>query len=98
MFAEFYTIHSAIYYPAAVKRLKDARTLNSNRAKTPVNLIFLVKIGSRIKSRSIPKKFEAAQAAKWEKTGIYSELKYRMYPTELRMQFYLSIVDMFCNK
>ena len=37
------------------------------------------------------------KTTKWEKPGHYNELMYRIYPTELRMEFYLQVLNLFCE-
>jgi hypothetical protein len=78
-----------------VERLGDM-AYNSSKAKAAVHLIFLIKRGSRPKSRTIPKEFDVPDIPKWSKAGLYNELEYRIYSTELRMEFYLQILDLFC--
>jgi hypothetical protein len=83
------------YKPAGVERLGDC-AFNSNKARAAVHLIFLIKRGSRPKCRTIPKEFDVPNSTKWLKLGHYNELEYRLYNTELRMEFYLQVLDLFC--
>ena len=62
-FGENYNSHYSQYLPAAVERLENL-TANSKRAKAPVNLIFLLKKGARVKSRVIPRVFEVPESNK----------------------------------
>ena len=92
---EVYAPQYSQYKPRAVERLGDA-TLNSNKAKATVNLIFLIKRGSQPKARTIPREFYVSETTKWMKPGLYNELEYRIYLMELRMEFYLHVLDLFC--
>ena len=96
IFGATYAVHNAEYIPAPAERLEDL-TANSSKARAPVRLIFLIKRGAKIKSKKIPRRFEAHHLPKWSKPGLYSELEYRLYDTELRMEFYIRILDLFCH-
>jgi len=90
-----YTMHYAEYLPIPMERLEDLAT-NSTCAKAPVNLIFLIKKGMKIKSKSILKRFKCAMILKWQKIGLYYKLEYMMYNTELQMEVYLQVLE-FCE-
>ena len=71
---------------------------SSSRAKALINLIFLVKRGTKMKSKTIPRTFEVLKDdLKWSKIGSYNELEYRIYDTKLHMEFYLHILEHFCT-
>ena len=76
-FRATYIPHYALYIPAVpAERLEDLN-LRSSQAKAPVNLIFLVKNGTKMKSKTIPRTFEVSKDdLKWSKTGSYNELEY----------------------
>ena len=93
--AASYASHYALYVPAVpAECLYD---LNSSYAvaRAPVHLIFIIKRKAQIKPRSIPRRFEVPAVSKWSKAGAVNELEYRIYDTELRMEFYLGLIDLF---
>ena len=96
IFGATYAVHNAEYIPAPAERLEDLTT-NSSKARALVCLIFLIKRGAKIKSKKISRRFEAHHLPKWSKLGLYSELEYRLYDTELRMEFYIRVLDLFCH-
>lgn len=95
-FGELYNSHYAEYVPGKYERLEDQPS-NSKRAQTNVQIIYMFKKGFRPKIRSLPKVFEAPFTAVFTTPGGYNELDYRMYNTELRMEFYLQLLDLFCR-
>ena len=95
--AASYASHYALYVPAVpAERLYDLNP-SSAVARAPVHLIFLIKRKAQIKLRSSPRRFEVPAASKWSKVGAVNELEYRIYDTELRMEFYLGLIDLFCD-
>ena len=44
---------------------------------------------------AVKKQYQAPQHVVYEKPQKYNELEYSMYPIELRMEFYIRILDMF---
>ena len=97
-FGATYIPYYAVYILAVrAEHLEDLNT-SSSRAKAPVNLIFLVKRGTKMKSKTIPRTFKVSKGdMKRSKTGSYNELKYQIYDTELRMEFYLHVLKHFCT-
>jgi hypothetical protein len=63
-------------------------------------LIFLIRKSYRamkIDQIVIPKTFAAPQTAVYTKPRKYNELEYRIDTSELRMEFYLRVLEMFCK-
>lgn len=94
---EKYNVCHAEYVPAKYERLEDLPP-NSKKALSKVPLIFLRKKGLRHKSKSIPSLFEAPQTHTFTTPGAYNELEYKTYNNEFRMEFYLKLLDLFCDK
>jgi hypothetical protein len=92
-----YTIVEAKYIPAKNERLYDLTI----RKKSPdVFLMFLVKTGDveaeglKAKIRS---EYHAPDIPYYTDSGKYSELKYRLSSSELRMEFYLDLLHNLCR-
>ena len=95
--AASYGSHYALYVPTVpAERLYDLNP-SSAVARAPIHLIFLIKRKAQIKPRSIPRRFEVPATSKWSKARAVNELEYRIYDTELRMEFYLGLIDLFCD-
>ena len=45
----------------------------------------------------LKKQYQAPQHVVCKKPWKYNELQYLMYPIELRMEFYIKILDLFCK-
>ena len=45
---------------------------------------------------TVKKQYQAPQHVVYEKPRKYNELEYSMYPIELRMEFYIRMLDLFC--
>ena len=45
----------------------------------------------------IPEEFEASNTFVYTKPQKYQELEYREQPSELHMEFYLQLLDLFCS-
>lgn len=67
------------------------------KARDPVQILFLFRKTVR-RSFQLPNFFGAPKTPEFTVLGKYNELQYRMYDTELRMEFYLKLLDMFCQK
>uniref|UniRef100_A0A7I4AG42 Uncharacterized protein n=1 Tax=Physcomitrium patens TaxID=3218 RepID=A0A7I4AG42_PHYPA len=65
-------------------------------AKENVRLLWLVK-NSEKDIRPPPKLFQAPGTLVYTKPRKYQELEYRLYTSELRIEFYIRILDMFCK-
>ena len=96
VFCDNYVPQYSTYIPAPTERV-EAAIPSSSRAKMPINLIFLIKRGKKSKTATIPRTFEPSDTPKWKKHGIYREVHHRIYNTELRMEFYLNVISMFCQ-
>ena len=82
------------YHPAKSKRLYDLPA-NSAKALKKVPLIFLQAKDTTFKAK-IPSEYFAPDTIKYKVAKRYNELPFRMYNMELRMEFYLWLVEMFC--
>ena len=43
------------------------------------------------------KSYKAPDHVTYEKPRMYKELEYAMYPIELRMEFYMKMLELFCK-
>ena len=96
VFGTAYEVTNAEYIPALVEQLEDV-SVGSSKARAPVRLMFLTKKGAKLKTKKIPRRYEAPNLLKWMKPGLYTELDYRIYNMELRMEFYIRIMELFCD-
>jgi hypothetical protein len=96
MFTDVYDIEYSDYWPAANERLED-RAANNRLARGAVFLIRKSYRASKIDPIVIPKAFAAPQTAVYTKPRKYNELEYRIDTSELRMEFYLRVLEMFCK-
>lgn len=84
------------YHPAPNERL-GGHAPKSKLATEPVRLLFLMK--SELGITQKPKKaYLTPEHVLYEKPRKFNELQYAMYPAELRMEFYLEVLGMFCEK
>lgn len=75
----------ADYIPARFERLGDA-----SAARAPKRVLLQFYQNTEMKRPvSIPEAFYAPQTSVYTKPHAYNELEFRVYPTELRMEFYL---------
>jgi hypothetical protein len=99
MFTDLYDIEYLDYWPVSNERLED-RATNNRLARGMVFLIFLVRKSYRVSNRDpvvITKAFAAPQTSVYLKPRKYNELEYRINTSELRMEFYLKVLKMFCK-
>ena len=96
VFGTTYEVTNAEYILAPVERLEDV-SAGSSKARAPVHLMFLTKKGAKLKTKKIPQRYETPNLPKWMKPGLYTELDYRIYDTELRMEFNIRIMELFCD-
>jgi hypothetical protein len=99
MFTDLYEIEYSDYWPASNKRLED-RATNNRWARSAVFLIFLIQKSYRASRRDpivIPKALVALQTSVYSKPQKYNELEYRIDSSELRMEFYLRMLEMLCK-
>ncbi len=94
-FRDVYDISYSEYEPSKFERLQDVSVTNK-LAKEPVFLLFLVKkdISGRY---SVPSQFMYPETSIFTKPRRYDELEYRIYSSELRMEFYLNVLRIFCG-
>jgi hypothetical protein len=99
MFTDVYEIEYADYWPTSNERLED-RATNNRLAQSSVFLVFLIRKSyraSRLDLIVIPKAFAAPQTSVYSTPRKYNELEYRIDKSELRMEFYLRMLEMFCK-
>ena len=82
-----------MYEPGKNERLYDAPAA---RSATKVFLTFLQDKNNSSQVR-VPEVFHCPEMAQYTKPKNYSELEYRIYNSELRMEFYLWMVGIFCH-
>ena len=88
-----YGIQHALYEPGKNERLYDAPAAKS---MTKVFLTFLQDKNNLPQVR-VSEVFLCPETAWYTKPKNYSELEYRIYNSELRMEFYLWVVGIFCH-
>ena len=84
----------SVYRASCNERLNDAKTRASPAA---VYLLFLLKLGDDCASRlrqNVKAEFAVpSDVPYYSEVGRYNEVKYRVEPSELRMEFYLEIMS-----
>jgi len=95
-FGENYKVEYAEYIPAKYERLEDV-ALSTKKASDPVQILFLFRKNIKCK-HNLPNFFNAPKTPEFTVLGNYNELRYRNYDTELRMEFYLKLLDLFCKE
>ena len=93
MFTTNYVKKYATYEPAKFERLEDLPATNKS-AQAPVSLLFLIRKLKKAKF-NIPATFQAPDTPVYTKPRKYQELQYRIQSTELRMEFYLHLFELF---
>ena len=81
------------YIPAKFERLEDLPAMHRN-AQAPVSLMFLICHVDK-DMINIPEEFEAPNTFVYTKPRKYQELEYRDQSSELHMEFYLQLLDLF---
>ena len=88
----------------SVYRSSRNECLNNAKTRVPpaaVYLLFLLKCGDDRASRlrqNVKAKFAVpSDVPYYLEVGRYNEVKYRVEPSELRMEFYLKIMKLFCR-
>ena len=94
-FLGVFDIYPSEYVPAPNERL-GGHSAKSKLATGNVRLLFLIKSEIDHPAR-VKKVYQAPQHVVYEKPRKYNELQYAMYPNELRMEFYIKILDLFCK-
>ena len=95
MFTANYVKKYATYEPAKFEQLEDLPTTNKS-ARAPVSLLFLIRKSEKSKFNT-PATFQALDTPVYTKPRKYQELQYRIQSTELRMEFYLYLFELFCR-
>ena len=95
MFTANYVKKYATYEPAKFKRLEDLLATNKS-TRALVSLLFLIRKSEKAKF-NIPATFQAPDTPMYTKPRKYQELQYRIQSTELRMEFYLHLFELFCR-
>ena len=91
---EKFNLYPSKYIPAPFERL-GGYSAKSKLVTSNVRLLFL--INNEMEHPPIVKKqYQVPQHVVYEKPRKYIELEYSMYPIELRMEFYIRILDLFC--
>ena len=83
------------YVPAPNERL-GGHAAKSKLATGNVRLLFLIKKDMDHIPRT-RKQYKAPEHVLYERPRMYKELEYAMYPIELRMEFYMRMIDLFCK-
>ena len=95
MFTANYVKKYATYEPAKFERLEDLPATNKS-ARAPIYLLFLIRKSEKAKF-NIPATLQALDTPMYTKPRKYQELQYRIQSTELRMEFYLHLFELFCR-
>lgn len=91
-----YELVQSTYIPAANERL-GGYSAKSKEALEPVRLLFLIKQSVRLAARP-SEIYLAPEHMLYEKPRKYNEVEYSMFANELRMEFYLQVIRLFCGK
>lgn len=94
---EKYILEFAEYVPALFERPKN-HSLNTKKAKTNVQVVIMFVKQMKFTLKNLPKFSEAPHTSEFKTTQKYNKLKYCIYNTELRMEFYLQLLDLFCKQ
>ena len=90
---EKFNLYPSEYIPTPFERL-GGYSVKSKLATSNVRLLFL--INNEMEHPPVVKKqYQASQHVVYKKPWKYNELEYSMYPIELRMEFYIRILDLF---
>ena len=93
---EKFNLYPSKYIPAPFERL-GGYSAKSKLATSNVHLLFLIN-NEMEHPPAVKKQYQAPQHVVYEKPRKYNELQYSMYSIELRMEFYIRILDMFCEQ
>ena len=93
---EKFNFYPSEYIPAPFERLQGY-SAKSKLATSNVRLFFLIN-NEMEHPLAMKKQYQAPQHVVYEKPWKYNELQYLMYPIELRMEFYIRILDLFCER
>ena len=92
---EKFNLYPSEYIPTPFERLGGYST-KSKLATSNVRLLFL--INNVMEHPLAVKQYQTPQHVVYEKPWKYNELEYSMYPIELRMEFYIRILDLFSER
>ena len=95
LFTTNYMKKYATYEPAKFEWLEDLPTTNKN-TQAPVSFLFFIMKSEKAKF-NIPATFQAPDTPMYTKPRKYQELQYRIQATELQMEFYLHLFELFCR-
>ena len=93
---EKFNLYPSEYIPAPFERL-GGYSGKSKLATSNVRLLFLIN-NEMEHPPAVKKQYQTPQHVVYKKPRKYNELEYSMYPIELRMEFYIKILDMFCER
>ena len=93
---EKFNLYPSEYNPAPFEQL-GGYSVKSKLATSNVRLLFLIN-NEMEHPLAMKKQYQAPQHVVYEKPRKYNELEYLMYPIELRMEFYIRILDLFCAR
>lgn len=93
--AGVYDLFPSQYVPASNERL-GGHSAKSKMAIEDVRLLFLIKCDIENPPR-VKKSYVPPNHIVYEKPRKYNEIEYALYPAELRMEFYLKVLDLFCQ-
>ena len=88
----------SVYHSSRNERLNDAKT---RAPPAVVYLLFLLKHGddraSRLRQNVKAEFAVSSDVSYYLEVGRYNEVKHRVEPSELKMEFYLEIMKLFCR-
>ena len=87
-----YVLKIFSYQAAKNKQLYDCK-----RAVEEVHILFLIKKGSNVNLKSVKEYYIVPNLPYYTITRQYKEAKFRINSMELRMEFYLELVQEFCK-
>ena len=93
---EKFNLYPLEYIPAPFERL-GGYSSKSKLATSNVRLLFLIN-NEMEHPPAVKKQYQAPQNVVYEKPRKYNKLEYLMYPIELRMEFYMRILDLFSER
>ena len=92
---EVFNLYPSEYIPTPFERL-GGYSAKSKLATNNIRINFLINNEIELPPR-LKKQYLTPQHVVYEKPRKYNELQYSMYPIELRMEFYIKILDLFCK-
>ena len=92
---EKFNLYPSKYIPAPFERLKGY-SVKSKLATRNVRLLFLIN-NEMEHPPFVKNQYQALEHVVYKKPRKYNELQYLMYLIKLRMEFYIRILDLFCE-